>query len=150
MRIKSSLAFAAAILAASFTPCAAYAAPKACDLFTAQIATSILGTPVKSLVQMDEMCGFQSTSENENAILSVSSAAGAKPGTLNALVSKGDTSEVIAGLGESNIFITKGHDMCTLTVIYHGQVVSIAETKRPIPAMKTTMIQVMRQVLTKF
>jgi hypothetical protein len=149
MRIQTSLAVAAAALVVFTTPSAAHAAPKPCDLLIPQSASAIFGTPVKPMMDSGEYCFYQSSSENANVGMSLSSAAGATPATLNALVSKGDTSEAIAGLGDQNLLITKGSDTYTLVVIYHGELVSITAVKRRNPAMKAAMIATMRQILGK-
>lgn len=149
MRIKSSLAVAVAVLTACLAPCAIHALPKPCDLLTAQGASAMLGSPVKPLMQMDVYCGYQSTSENVNVAVSLSSAAGATAATLKALASPGDTSEAIPGLGDSNLLIARGGDSYTLAVIYHGQLVSISVVKRHSPALKAAIVQAVKQMLTK-
>lgn len=151
MRIQSFIVVVAGCLAVLSNASAAHAAAKPCDLLSSQDASALLGTPVKPLMQMDQYCGYQSISqkENTNVGLSLSSAAGATAATLNALVAKGDTTETIAGLGDSNLLITKGRDMYTFAVIYHGQLVSISMAKRPSPALKAALIAEMRGILGK-
>ena len=151
MRIQLFLAVAAASLAVVTTPRPAHAATKPCDLLSSQDATALLQTPVKPLLQMDRYCGYQYISDkvNTNLGLSLSSAGAANAATLNKLAGKGDTTETIADLGDANILIGKDRDLYTLTVIYHGQLLSLAASKRQSPELKAAVIQEMRVILAK-
>jgi hypothetical protein len=149
MRIQPFLTVVAACLALFSTTSAAYALGKPCDLFTLQSATAILGTPVKPMMASDEYCFYQSSTKNADVGMSLSSAAGAAPGLLGKLVTKGDTSEAIAGLGDQNLLIAKSTDTYSLVVIYHGQIVSLTAADRRTPAMKAALIAAMRQIMGK-
>jgi len=153
MRIPAVLSLPLALTALFAAAMPASASPKACDLLNAQAAASLVGGPVQAPIDMGGViCGYSAQSGDNRAGLTITGPPPAGVNLKNSIgraVDKGNTFEVIPGLGEQAVLLVKdGHD-AGMTVIY-GQKFLILTVERPMtPALKSAMIQTMKQIISK-
>jgi hypothetical protein len=62
----------------------------------------------------------------------------------------GQKSETIPALGEWNCYAWNGLTDYTLTVLYHGKVLSLLSSGSKNPSLKAALTQAMRQVMQRF
>jgi hypothetical protein len=145
----------------------AVAAPvKACSYITPQTASATLGSPVgtgteQSLPMAGEQCVF--THEEPAApgqitfgvtdINAMATGFGASATSVLPIIkdaAHGQTTETIPSLGEWNAYAWNGLIDYTLTVIYHGKVLSLTVSGAKNANLKAAMAQTMRQIMQKF
>jgi hypothetical protein len=145
----------------------AVAAPvKACSYMTPQTASAALGSPVgtgeeQTLPMASEQCVF--SHEDPAApceitfgvgdINTMAAGVGASAATVLPIIkdaAHGQTNETIPSLGEWNAYAWNGLTDYTLTVIYHGKVLTLGTSGVKNPNLKAALVQTMRQIMQKF
>jgi hypothetical protein len=156
MRLPAISVAAAALVVLLVAPCTAHAAtPKACDLFSAQTAASLVGGPVNAPVDLQGIgCSYVTRTGTATTTLTMADAQGMSGDDFMRMgqVSgnqPGSTAESIPGLGEHNFFLVRTSGQNGLTVLYHGKKLTLAVQRKMTPELKTQMIQVMKQILAK-
>jgi len=153
MRVYSALTVPAALAVLLMSASAAHAAaPKACDLLTSQIATSLLGGPVSAPTDVQGMLCSYGTKTATVSLAVVDSPGMAAADFTRANMAGGRSSgiEQIPGLGDAGFFIPAGGDHNTMNVLYHNKVLNFGVQKKLTPELKSQMIQTMKQWLAKF
>jgi len=158
MRTQPGFLLAAALLILLATSAGARAAtPKACDLLSAQTASSILGTAVGAAVdaKAGATCTYSSKSGNTTVALGI----GDLPGTdgahtievfqMMASQEKGSTSKSIPGLGEQSFLVVRASNKNAIVLVYQQKMVTLAVQKPMTADLEKAMVQTVRQVLTK-
>jgi len=154
MRIPAHrLAVAPLLVALAAVLPAVAATPKACDLFPARAAASLVGGPLNAPIDAGGiMCGYNSQTANLGATFTITGPApqGANlKRSVGASINKGDTLDVIPGLGDQNVFVTRQNNESDLTVIAGGKMLILRVDKPASPALKSAMVEVMKQIVGK-
>jgi hypothetical protein len=153
MRIRAVAPATAAFLALFMVHFTASAAtPKACDLLSAQTATSLLGGPVNAPIDMQGiMCGYSTKTGSATVGLTVTQ--GMSANDFRMIATAGAAShaavEQISGLGDQSYLIGAAADRSSLLVSYHQQTLTLSVVKKMTPDLKAAMIQAMKQILAK-
>ena len=131
----------------------AVAAPvKACSYMTPQTASAALGSPVGTGEEQTLTMAGEITF-GVGDINAVAAGFGASAATVLPIIkdaAHGQTNETIPSLGEWNAYAWNGLTDYTLTVIYHGKVLTLGTSGAKNPNLKTALVQTMRQIMQKF
>jgi hypothetical protein len=155
MRIRAVAPATAAFLILFMVHFAASAAtPKACDLLSAQTASSLLGGPVNLPVDMSGIgCSYMTKSGSAVVGLIVTDAQGMTADNFKMIQTAGAAShaavEQIPGLGEVSYLVGGGADRNVLAVLYHQKTLALSVQRKMTPDLKTAIIQAMKQILAK-
>jgi hypothetical protein len=132
------------------------APPKACDLLGAQTAASLLGTPVGTPVDVKNGGGCTYTSRTGGATVSLAVADSGTDGVQTVVAmqvmasrEQGATTKSIPGLGEQSFLATRTSNKNFIMLVYHQKTVVLAVQRPMTPDLEKTMVQTVRQVLTK-
>jgi hypothetical protein len=136
------------------------AAPKTCDLISAQTAAAVFGGPTgpgteQIIATVGRQCLFETHSGGEVALGLMDkanmAALGAKPADILRVVNPpqpGQHTETISSLGEWNSFIASPTDT-SLYVLQHGYLVTLTVSGSKNPALKADLIQAAKQAIAK-
>jgi hypothetical protein len=129
--------------------------PKACDMFDAQTATSILGAPVGNPTDVQGVSCFYVSGSGATVALVLASGEGAE-GTnmlhaMQTVAAKqpGATTESIPGLGEQNFLFARASGQNSLVVLYHQKLITLSVQRQMTNDLKAAMVKAMRRVLRK-
>lgn len=156
MRRKSAL-YIAALLFVIFEPAgAAFAAPAtACNLLSQQAAAAIAGESVAPGIGADtgggDVCEFNSSTGQVSVGLIDTKTYGMAPAAVFKIAvqpSPGQTSEPVAGLGETSLFFASPADS-SVSVLYHAKILVVSAQGSKNPGLKAALIQTARQILGK-
>jgi hypothetical protein len=161
------LSIVPAALASLLVSHTALAAPvKACSYMTPQTASATLGSTVgagkeQSLPMASEQCVFTHGDPAAPGditfgvvdINAMAAAFGSTAATVLPIIKDaqhGQTNETVPSLGEWNTYAWNGLADYTLTVIYHGKVLTLVASGAKNPNLKAALVQTMRQTMQKF
>jgi hypothetical protein len=137
------------------------AAPKTCDLISAQTAAAIFGGPTgpgteQVIATAGRQCVFETDGGGEVALGLMDKAnmasLNAKPADIPRLLNEpqpGQHTETIPSLGEWNTLIASPADT-SLYVLQHGYLITLSASGSKNPALKASLVQAARQAMTKF
>ena len=144
----------------------AEAAPiKACDFMTVQTAASVFGATVgagreETLPMASQQCIFahdNPASPGEitfglSEVNAMAAAMGSNVASITRIVKSTveTNAETLPSLGEWNAYGWNGLTDYTLTVIYHGKVLTLGSSGSKNPNLKAAIVQAMRQIMQKF
>ncbi len=157
MRLRALPSSAFAFLTFALVTCAAHAdGPRACELLNAQPAASLAGGPVAAPFDLQGIgCSYVSQAAGTTVGLTITDAEKTTPADflhMREMTGKqeGSKTESIPGLGEHNFFVERTSQQDGLVVLFHRKMFSLGVQRKMTPALKAQMIQVMKQMLTKF
>jgi len=156
MRMRVVLSLSAALLVLLAAPAVRAAGPTACQVFPSQTASTLLGSPVGLPVDMAGIgCGYSNKDASATATVTVvdqpALTAEEFQKSINMLAAGGGAkAETISGLGEANAFWIRPGNQNSISVLYHHKMISLAVQKAMTPALKSAMIDTIRQIVSKF
>jgi hypothetical protein len=160
MRVANVFSFGLPALFIAIGPNPALAAPKTCDLISAQTAAAVFGGPTgpgteQVIATAGRQCVFETDGGGEVALGLMDKAnmasLGAKPADIPRMLNEpqpGQHTETIPSLGEWNTFIASPAD-ASLYVLQHGYLVTLSASGSKNPALKAALVQAARQALGK-
>ena len=152
MRKPARPAAMSGLLALVISPCAVRAAT-ACQLLNSQSAASLLGSPANPPVDLQGIaCSYSGKASSGMVTFSVNDASmsvGDFTMMMKTQGGMGGTMETISGVGDQNFFFIKPGNQNTFMVLSHGKMLALSAQMKMTPALKTSMIQTMKQILTK-
>jgi len=156
MRCKSALYIAAVLLIVFESSSLALAAPAtACKLLTQQAAAAIAGESVAPGIGADtgggDICEFNSSSGQVSVGVIDTKTYGMAPAAvfkISVQPSPGQTSEPVAGLGETCLFLASPADS-SVAVLYRARILLISAQGSKNPGLKAALVQAARQILGK-
>jgi len=157
MRTHAAVPLVAVLFSLLAIPAVADAAtPKACDLLSAQTATSLLGAAVGKPTDMKgATCTYVCTSGNATIALGIADSSGTDGAhdiqvlQMMASQEKGTTTKSIAGLGEQSFLVTRTSNKNAIVLVYHQKMLTLAVQRPMTPELEKAMVQTLRQVLAK-
>jgi len=153
MRILAALSATAGCLLFLATPFKASAAdPKACDALPPQTAAALAGGPVGSAMDVGAMCAYVLKSGGSVGLVFQPIQPGDEAKSVQVQQSAagpGVTTETVSGLAGPAVLIMRPGNMNVLAAGYHAKVVLLSVPGKMTPALKSAMIQAMKQALAK-
>jgi hypothetical protein len=154
MHIRFRLVAATHAVLLLFTLTAGAAPPPACNLLTAEMATTLAGGPVGPSGTLGKtICGYRPKSGIGPIGLAVEDVEPADEAKAIDVMRRAASAEVktglVEGLGDHALLIEKSNEKNVLIAAYRGKVLSLGVPGKMTPELKATMVQVMRQILAK-
>jgi len=157
MRTQPAFLLPAALVMLLAASSVGAATPKACDLLSAQTATSLLGTAVGAAVEgkAGATCTYTSKSGDATVAMGVGDFSGGDGKqtviALQVMASqeKGATSKSLPGLGDQSFLVSRASNKNALVLDYHEKMVMLSVQKPMTGDLEKAMIQTVRQVLSK-
>ena len=156
MKMQAAISVTAVLLVLFITPSSAHATPKACDLLSAQTATTLAGSPVGKPTDAEgASCTYQVTGKNASVQVILADAPGTKGSDAIESYKKasmaGAKTETIPGLGDENLLvgISRGMNQNILMVLYHQKMVALTVMGQATPELKAAMIQAVKQMIAQ-
>jgi len=153
MRIQGLLPVTAGLVLFVAAASTHAAAPTACQLLNPDAASSLMGSPASAPVDMQGRgCAYSDKAGSKSVSFTFNDASmsvGDFTMMMKSQGGMGGTVETIPGVGEQNFFFIKPGNQNTFTVYYHGKMLTLSAQMKMTPALKTAMIQTMKQILAK-
>jgi hypothetical protein len=157
MKLHTAIPVTAALFVLFIAPSTARAAtPKACDLLSAQIASSLAGSPVGKPADMSgKSCRYSVTGKRTSVQVIVTEAPGTSGADAIATYKKMPAStaktETIPGLGDQNLLVVmiRGPQESILMVVVHEKMVALSVEEQFTPELKAAMVQAMKQMIAQ-